>query len=225
MRPSLSEPFLVFDLDDTLCLERDFAFSGYRAVGDWMAAEHGIAGFGAQCRALFEAGERRAIFDRALADLGGDPDLVPDLVARYRGHDPQMALCPDAARALMRMGGRYGLITDGPEVAQRAKIAALGLERWCDPVIPTGQWGADFFKPHPRAYKAVAAAMPGRRCVYIADNAAKDFVTPNRMGWATVQILRPERVHRGDAPDAEHAAQVQIGTLDALEDALNGLGL
>ncbi|MDB5525364.1 MAG: putative hydrolase of the superfamily, partial [Rhizobium sp.] len=33
---------LVFDLDDTLYLERDFARSGFRATGDWLKNTMGI---------------------------------------------------------------------------------------------------------------------------------------------------------------------------------------
>ena len=45
-------------------------------------------------------------------------------------------------------------------------------------------------------------------------------MTPNRMGWLTVQILRPGRVHDGTAPDAAHAAQVVITSLDQLDAVL-----
>ena len=211
--PSLPADRVTFDLDDTLYLERDFAFSGFDAV----AAHLGADGFAATCRALFDSPHRAAIFNEALRRHGVSAE-VPDLVAVYRDHAPQIALCPDAARYLQR--GGFGLITDGPERTQRAKIAALGLARFCDQIIPTGQWPAGFGKPHPRAYQAIVDAADGRRCVYVADNAAKDFVTPNRMGWLTVQILRPGRVHDGTAPDAAHAAQVVITSLDQLDAVL-----
>ena len=208
--PSLPADRVTFDLDDTLYLERDFAFSGFDAV----AAHLGADGFAATCRALFDSPHRAAIFNEALRRHGVSAE-VPDLVAVYRDHAPQIALCPDAARYLQR--GGFGLITDGPERTQRAKIAALGLARFCDQIIPTGQWPAGFGKPHPRAYQAIMDAADGRRCVYVADNAAKDFVTPNRMGWLTVQILRPGRVHDGQPPDADHAAQAVIDSLDQLD--------
>ncbi len=211
--PSLPADRVTFDLDDTLYLERDFAFSGFDAV----AAHLGADGFAATCRALFDSPHRAAIFNEALRRHGVSAE-VPDLVAVYRDHAPQIALCPDAARYLQR--GGFGLITDGPERTQRAKIAALGLARFCDQIIPTGQWPGGFGKPHPRAYQAIMDAADGRRCVYVADNAAKDFVTPNRMGWLTVQILRPGRVHDGTAPDAAHAAQVVITSLDQLDAVL-----
>ena len=211
--PSLPADRVTFDLDDTLYLERDFAFSGFDAV----AAHLGADGFAATCRALFDSPHRAAIFNEALRRHGVSAE-VPDLVAVYRDHAPQIALCPDAARYLQR--GGFGLITDGPERTQRAKIAALGLARFCDQIIPTGQWPAGFGKPHPRAYQAIMDAADGRRCVYVADNGAKDFVTPNRMGWLTVQILRPGRVHDGSPPDADHAARVVITSLDQLDGVL-----
>lgn len=211
--PSSPADRIVFDLDDTLYLERDFAFSGFDAV----AAYLGVEGFAATCRALFDGPHRTAIFDEALRHHGLTRP-VAELVAIYRDHAPQIALCPDAARYLAR--GGFGLITDGPERTQRGKIAALGLGQFCDQIIPTGQWPQGFGKPHPRAYQAIADAAGGRRCVYVADNAAKDFVTPNRMGWRTVQILRAARVHDGAPPDAAHAAQVVITSLDQLDSVL-----
>lgn len=220
--PSLQAEKIVFDLDDTLYLERDFARSGFAAVGRFIAERHGVAGFADHCAALFDGPHRAAIFDEALRRCGlAGAQPVAELVAIYRGHAPQIALCPDAARYLAGRGG-FGLITDGPEVTQRAKIAALGLAQFCDQIIPTGQWGAGFGKPHPRAYQQMMGSAGGRACVYVADNAAKDFVTPNRMGWRTVQILRPARVHAGSPPDADHAAQAVIDSLDQLDDVLAG---
>lgn len=225
MPSSLAER-IVFDLDDTLYLERDFAFSGYRAAGEWLDAQGAAPGLGRRladtCGDLFARGERRAIFDRAAAALGLVPDLVPDLIEVYRTHMPRIALCPDAARYLAGQTG-LAIVTDGPEQTQRNKIAALGLDAHCDVIVPTGQWPAEYCKPHPRAFETVAAASAGRNCVYVADNAAKDFLTPNRLGWITVQILRPGRVHRGGPPTPAHAARAVIGSLDQLDQAIAAL--
>lgn len=218
--PSSPADRVVFDLDDTLYLERDFALSGFRAVGEAVQARHGVAGFGDHCTADFHGGRRGDIFNRALAQFGLAGALdVPALVEIYRGHAPDIALCPDALRWLDLHGGGFGLITDGPEAMQRGKIEALGLERRIGLLIPTGQWPDGFCKPHARAFE-LAEAEAGGPCVYVADNAAKDFVTPNRMGWLTVQLLRPERVHPGHAPDALHEAQVRITDLDQLDAVL-----
>ena len=50
---------IVFDLDDTLYLEREFAFSGYRFLDGWVKERESLEGFGNACRVLFEEGERR----------------------------------------------------------------------------------------------------------------------------------------------------------------------
>ncbi len=221
--PSSPAERIVFDLDDTLYLERDFAFSGFLAVGQFIAERHGFTGFDSLCRAAFDGPHRATIFDEALRQSGlAAGQDVAELVAVYRGHTPRIALCPDAMRYLAGRGG-FGLITDGPEATQRAKIAALDLAPALDLVIPTGQWGPGYGKPHPRAFQQVQDRAAGRICVYVADNGAKDFVTPNRMGWLTVQILRPGRVHAGTPPDSDHAAQAVIDSFDQLDAVIAAL--
>ncbi len=220
---------LIFDLDDTLYLERDFAFSGFAAVGAWWQHRTGERDFAARCGRLFEAGVRGQIFNQALAEMDGktDPALVEQFVAVYRDHRPSIALAPDAMRFLAhhRDGDFVGIITDGPAPTQRAKIRALGLERQANLILCTDAWGIAFRKPHPRAFEAIEAAsdLTPSRLIYVADNAAKDFVTPRARGWKTVQILRPDRVHTGAAPTPAHQAQSQIFTFDDLEQAIAGI--
>ena len=55
---------VVFDLDDTLYLERDYVRSGFRAVDAWLASR-GILGFFGEAWANFENGLRGKAFDRA----------------------------------------------------------------------------------------------------------------------------------------------------------------
>ena len=214
---------LVFDLDDTLYLERDFVLSGYRHLETWVAENHQTAGFGERCRAHFEAGERRHVFDRACDDLGlvNSPELIATLVMEYRSHQPSIALCPDAGHYLRRHEGLTGLITDGPPATQSAKITALGLESLIDHVLLTGEWGPGFAKPHPRAFETIEAlSLAGPLPIYVADNPAKDFVTPKARGWRTVQVVRPGAVHDPRPPDDAHAAAQRIESFDALDAVL-----
>ncbi|TQV68638.1 HAD family hydrolase [Aliiroseovarius halocynthiae] len=213
---------LVFDLDDTLYLERDFAFSGYVHVGDWVQQQFGAPDFGLHCRQAFERGERTRIFNHACQAVGleADPDLISRLIDVYRNHPPAIDLCADVARFFARSSGPFGLVTDGPEQMQRNKIAALGLEAIIAHICPTGAWPKGYRKPHPRAYELMEQAASGARMVYVADNPAKDFVTPRARGWVTVQINRPGRVHAPDAPDDLHAAGHVIDSLDDLDAVL-----
>lgn len=198
---------IVLDMDDTLYLERDFARSGFAAV----AALLGDETFAARACNLLDAGGRGDIFDR----LAPDPSRVPEMIATYRTHAPAIALAPDAARLLARLPVA-ALITDGTEVTQRNKIAALGLGH-LDPVIVTDQWGIEYRKPHPRAFEAVMArhGVKGADCVYVGDNPAKDFFSPRRLGWRCLRIRRPGGLHeRAEPKSAAHAPDAEIASLD-----------
>ncbi|MGB3797452.1 MAG: HAD family hydrolase [Alteraurantiacibacter sp.] len=229
--PSLSDgaapSVLVFDLDDTLYLERDFAFSGFVAVEAHLRVMHGDAVAPGTCRALFEQGMRGEIFNRALEQFGltADAGTIRALVEVYRGHDPQIAPCPDTIRFLAADSRRRAIITDGPAAMQRSKIAALGFGDQFGLIIPTGELPDGMGKPHPRAFEQVMewSGEASARHIYIADNPAKDFIAPRALGWRTVQINREGRVHSPDAKSRDHAAEKTIGSLDQLSSALNRL--
>ena len=213
---------IVFDLDDTLYLEREYACSGIRAVDAWARRELGLEGVGGTAIALWNAGRRERLFDAALAELGVrvDPPTIAAMVQAYRDHVPDIRLAPDA-HAFLTTSHEYGLalISDGFCASQRRKIAALDLPRYgFDPIICTDDWGRDFWKPHRRAFEAVEAAhrTASTRFVYVADNPAKDFLAPRSLGWATVQIDRPDAVHSRTPPSDGHRAHASIRSLDEL---------
>lgn len=218
------EHVTVFDLDDTLYLERDYVASGFAAAGAWLAAERGIHGLGGAAWSCFESGHRGNIFDIALGHLGMTPDpaLIACLVGVYRGHVPDIALAPDAAAWLSAPppNRALALLTDGPVASQSAKIAALGLaDHGLSPLVMTGTLGEGCGKPHPRGFCVIESAygLSPDCFTYVADNAAKDFVTPRRRGWRTVQIRREGRLHQASPIDAEHAADRVITSLGEME--------
>ncbi len=204
-------PCLVFDLDDTLYLERDYVRGGFDAVGLHAERTHGIRGLSETCWALFRQGVRGDTFDRALRLLGvaPDPDLVRELVAAYRAHSPDIALLADARRCLeaAQEAAFLGIVTDGPAVSQRAKIAALGTDAFVDHTIVTAELGAEFAKPDPRAFALLetASGSRGTDCVYVADNPAKDFAGPKSLGWRTVRVRRRGGLHAAlpSGPDVD----------------------
>ena len=67
---------VVFDIDDTLYLERDYAFSGFEAVGRWVAARLQIVDFALRCRHNFVAGSTRVLscgrFLLVIVEVEGD---------------------------------------------------------------------------------------------------------------------------------------------------------
>ncbi len=202
-----SDHAIVFDLDDTLYAERDYAFSGFAAVAAAFEARLGPAReVAARLRSLFDTADRGHIFNALLAERGlnESADLISKMITTYRTHTPAIHLHTDADAFLQnhRAGHKLGLITDGYAESQNRKIVALGLERRVDHTIVTDDWGRAYWKPHPRAFKTMAEQLdvPADRCVYIADNQAKDFVAPNVLGWHTVLIQRPDGIHTANPP-------------------------
>lgn len=216
----------VFDLDDTLYLEREFAISGFRAAAVWLRREMGIEGLEKICLTRFNSGQRTSIFDDAVSqlDVTADRDIVERLVDVYRNHSPDISLTADSARyfGTAPRNRRHALITDGLGSTQMAKIRSLGLDRILDCILCTGDWGLEYRKPHPRSFETTERQFgsQGHALVYIADNPAKDFVTPKARGWWTIQIMRPGRVHFVSAPSEAHRAHATIESLDLLEDCL-----
>ena len=127
----MSDPLIVFDLDDTLYLERDYALSGYEAVGDWMRDEHAVEGFAETCRALLDRGQRAAIFDHALArhGLATNVEMIDRLVSIYRSHTPRIALACDAARYLHGRGDGFSRLSS-PTAPRRCNRQRCGRSAW-----------------------------------------------------------------------------------------------
>jgi putative hydrolase of the HAD superfamily len=189
----------VFDVDDTLYLERDYVRSGFEAVGQWAAKWIHIEDFAERCWLKFTTGSRRSIFNEVLSESGrkANPELVSALVEAYRTHAPAIALAPDAAEALdaiSRMAS-IAVITDGPAASQSRKVEALGLSSFASPIVLTELLGSEFRKPHPRAFEQISHCRPAGVYVYIADNPLKDFAAPRELGWMTIRVRRPEGLH------------------------------
>ena len=223
---SEAHPVLVFDLDDTLYLESEFARSGFETASAWLEQEIGVANFAGHCHAIFATGRRSRVFDEALVAAGitCDQSLVDKMVDVYRHHLPRIALAADAQRYLRNpaRNGRIALITDGHAATQMAKVRALKLEELFEHIIYTDTWGREFWKPHPRAFEAVQewSGLAPSDLVYVADNPSKDFIAPRRLGWWTIQIARAGRIHMQEPTNSDHEPHAVISSLLELDACL-----
>jgi putative hydrolase of the HAD superfamily len=216
---------VVFDLDDTLYPERDYALSAFEAVGRYLESARGISGLARIATSLFNSGLRNTIYDRALALLGVTPDqgLVKKLVDVHRSHTPTMSWACDARAFVGRAsaaGLAFGIVTDGFRECQEAKIRALGISEEFEPIILTDVWGRAAWKPSPRGFCALMEHYGGAPSdfVYIADNPAKDFIAPNKLGWRTLRIRRSGGEYERLEPlHVGAAAEVETPTLDAVD--------
>jgi putative hydrolase of the HAD superfamily len=200
---------VVFDVDDTLYLERDYVRSGFQAVGERVRERFDVPDFSARAWAAFQSGARGTIFDQVIEDLGLDRAVIPSLVSVYRSHRPAIELLPDARGCLARFLGRLpvAVVTDGPIDSQRAKVAALGLGPGLAAMVFTAELGDGLGKPHPRAFQMVEqrTGCVGPEYAYVADNPAKDFEGPRSLGWATVRVRRELAMHSAvdSGPDVD----------------------
>jgi putative hydrolase of the HAD superfamily len=213
---------IVFDIDDTLYLERDYVRSGFTAVDRWLRTNHGVAGFLEEAWDAFVRGSRGTIFDNVLEELGLERDLVETLVRVYRLHRPAIALLPDARACLDRLRDRVTLaaVSDGPVESQRAKAETLDLLGWLATIVYTAELEPGLGKPHPRAFEIVEerTGCHGTDCVYVADNPSKDFAGPKSLGWGTVRVRRALGLHHGVHSDDD--VDLELVDLAGLERTL-----
>jgi putative hydrolase of the HAD superfamily len=222
---------LVFDLDDTLYPERQFALSGFKAAERWAAATLGIEGLAADMTRLLDEGHLGRLFAMALSARLPEctKEHLDGLLESYRNHEPELSLFDDAAWALTHFAGqaKLGLITDGTHHMQERKVAALGIAQHFHRIVYTHALGGRAFsKPHPQSYEQMEQELGGgsARMVYVGDNPAKDFVVPNARGWTSVMVHRPghRRIHAAAQAAAGGAPQ---HTLQSLADLPALLGV
>lgn len=219
---------VIFDLDDTLYPEREHAHSGFRAAGRHAEAKWGVTGLADEMIRRLDEGHLGQVFPMSVAALVPDHTdaHIAEIRAAYRDHHPQINLFDDGRWALEHYGARakLGLITDGNAGVQARKIGALKIAHHFEAKVLTGELGPDraFHKPHPRAYELIEQQIgaPGDHYVYIGDNPAKDFVTPNARGWTSIQVMRDNSIHDQGASVAGGAPQHTVHSLRELPEVL-----
>ena len=186
---------VVFDLDDTLYSEREYVFSGFATVSEWIANTYDLNGFYEFAVKSFLAGSRGNIFNLFLEQkelLVKDIGLVVQaMVKQYREHQPRITIFEDAMWALEYLGQfvKLALITDGYLEVQQRKVKALGLNHRFEKIVYSDSFGRENWKPSPRPYLEVMKHFGNNNeYIYIGDNVTKDFVTANKLGWNTINI-------------------------------------
>lgn len=216
---------VIFDLDDTLYDEVAYCKSGLTAVSEYFAdlpemlsAERLFDAFWKQ----FTGGNHTKTFNTALDELGIDYDgkLIQELIKVYRNHVPAIELPHESRDVLSQLSGKFtlALLTDGFLPAQQFKVQALGLEKYFRSIIYTEQLGREFWKPSPAGFEKLMEILNAKpeTMVYIADNQMKDFIAPNKLGFVTIQIIRPARLHSESSQEPDSEAHYTIGQISQL---------
>ena len=206
---------VVFDIDDTLYLERDYVRSGFVAVGAVVRERFGVTDFAEGAWAAFLNGSRRTIFDDTLAACGvvADARLVGELVDRYRTHEPAISLLPDARSALDAAAAGRAASPSSPTARSPARgprpgrsAWPAGPTRWCSP-RSGGRTGASPARSRSHLSRR-RSASPARTVSYVADNPAKDFAGPRSRGWRTIRVRRALSLHAASPVGADVDVEV-----------------
>ena len=223
---------VVFDLDDTLYDEIEYCKSGFSAVAKFLAERPGAPAAESIFNALWEqftSGNRTKVFNAALDELeiSYDDKRIRELVNVYRSHIPDIKLPRESREVLCELGEKYtlALLTDGFLPAQKLKVQSLGIEKYFNCIVYTEQLGREFWKPSPAGFEKIIKILDVRpeNMVYIADNEKKDFIAPNKLGFFTVQLIRPARIHVSISTESGDKAQLVIHKISQLPALLNGL--
>ncbi len=223
---------VVFDMDDTLYDEVDYCRSGFAAVAAFLANIPNLTASPTEkqirdaFRAQFDAGNRTSVFNAALDKLGiaYAPETIKHLVRVYREHTPEITLPAESKNVLELLSGEYvlALLTDGFLPTQKLKTHALGLQQYFQAVIYTEELGREFWKPSTKGFKHLLKQLHKKPsdCVYVADNAQKDFIGPKQLGMNTIQLIRPNRIYDTPPANADAAPDQIIASITQLPQAL-----
>jgi putative hydrolase of the HAD superfamily len=244
---------VIFDLDDTLYDEIEYCKSGFAAVADFLAKPATASAFAVVSRSesvssanpaiataetrhisealweQFSSGNRTKTFNAALDkfDISYDDKLIRELIEVYRQHKPTITLPQDSRDALCELSKKYtlALLTDGFLPGQQLKVQALGIKQYFKSIVYTEQLGRECWKPSPAGFEKIIRTLGARpeNTVYIADNEKKDFIAPNKLGFMTIQILRPARLHTSVCKEPEGRAHHIIGQISQLFSLLERL--
>jgi putative hydrolase of the HAD superfamily len=132
----------------------------------------------------------RALCRELAVPVPDDPDAAyTEFAERYR---QGWTAFPDAARALAELGGfAFGVLTNGGQRMQEAKVRAIGFDGVLGPVL-TGEVLDGHYKPSPAAYTGAAAALglAPEEVLLVGDDVDKDVTGPAPTGMRSVWLDR-----------------------------------
>ena len=188
---------IIFDLDDTLYLEKDYVRSGYREVAKVL---YHLANVEERLWDYFECG-KNAIDCILEEESIYSEELKQKCLEAYRFQKPQIALAKEVREMLIRIKSEkqhLGIITDGRPEGQRAKIKALGLEIYTQDIIITDELGGtQYRKPCSLAYEKMQQKwqIAYSKMIYIGDNPKKDFVAPEKLGMGAIWFANSDGLY------------------------------
>jgi putative hydrolase of the HAD superfamily len=175
--------YFIFDLDDTLYLEREFLLSAFMSMASEIQELTGQDCL-PQMLELYNSGAN--VFQWIGEEFGARYEAltIDKLLHNYRTHQPFISLCRGAGSFLQQLKDMLvpmGMITDGRSISQRNKLKALGIEALFSDIIISEEFGTA--KPSFRNYEYFSKRYPSGEFYFFGDNTGKDFMVPYELGW------------------------------------------
>jgi putative hydrolase of the HAD superfamily len=199
---------LIVDLDDTLYPREHFVRSGLAAVARHVALTRGVCIDTAlnTLSSAYDQGVRSRELQALCRTFDLPFDIIPELVAVFREHEPSVTLAADVIatlQALRQDGWRIAVLTNGLPSVQASKVSALELARYVDHVL-YAECYAHGGKPAPAAFHAALKRLqlPASSCICVGDDPICDVRGARQLGIHTVRVARAD-VHVSPEHDAD----------------------
>jgi HAD superfamily hydrolase (TIGR01549 family) len=128
---------------------------------------------------------RTRIFLNILKDKNYAEERILDLGRKFaRIREDSLALYEDVEDLFENLTGKFklGLLTNGPSNLQRRKIDVLGIDRWFDEIIVSGEH--DLAKPDPRIFYIALEELNSdpEQTIYVGNSLEYDVLGANNAG-------------------------------------------
>jgi putative hydrolase of the HAD superfamily len=214
---------VLFDLDETL-VDRRGSLTRY-ASSLWQREQQAIALSEAEFVACFHEIDDRARTPRKEFFQRFTASVLPRLSAAAFEEDfynrtwESPVLFDGVVRVLATLrqrGYRLGIVTNGGERAQSAKIRNSPLGELVDTWIVSGALGVE--KPDPAIYAEAVARLDLdlTRSWFVGDSPVRDVVGPSRAGFKAIWIERPGELHVPWPADEPPCYIARVGSIAAV---------
>ena len=125
------------------------------------------------------------LWDYAIVKFNLSQNSKESIIWTYRLHYPNISLedgIKDLINELIQSKCKIFFISDGRVFSQRLKLQATGLNHIRS--LISEEYGD--LKPNVRRFKKINLEWPDYKFAYIADNTAKDFHAPKKLGWLCI---------------------------------------
>lgn len=189
---------IIFDLDDTLYLEKLYIYQGFWEVAKYLEQHirSGPVRLYLDLVNLLKNGSRRVFDD--LKKKWKFKIEPTELVMIYRNAPRRLTLLPDveeSCKILKENRHHLILITNGDHETQWKKIKAMDLEKIFDLVLVADDYGKEYWKPAAKLMAKILENFGPVKQNYLAvGNGTDDLEFAQNAGLEFIYIKRPRQL-------------------------------